>query len=316
MKKRLTHAAFLLILMVLTPSPGSAQVVQSFGDLALRVNLDDLVRVEDPRGIRTTGRVTRLTGGEIALETAVGEKRFAPDAVREVAVRGHSLRRGALIGAAVFAAIGAATVCAHEGDGGCAIVGSLGAAPIGAGLGLVAGALVPRMRTVYLAPQGAISPGRAPAPGGVQASLLEDLGLRVNLGDQLLVDDRSGARTSGRLTRFTADEMTLQTASGEKRFGRENLRQVAVRHRPLRMAVLIGAAAGATAGAIAACTGQDREECPDAWLIIGGLGAGAGLAVGALMHGTTVVYPDATRRGLIVPFVSRNAIGVRIIRRW
>ena len=91
---------------------------------------------------------------------------------------------------------------------------------------------------------------------GVQASLLEDLALRVNLYDQLRVDDRLGSRTIGRLTRLTADEITLQTAAGEKNFTRESMRLVAVRRQPLRMAVLIGAGVGAATGAVAGCAGS------------------------------------------------------------
>jgi hypothetical protein len=48
----------------------------------------------------------------------------------------------------------------------------------------------------------------------------------------------------------------------------------------------------------------------------GGLGAGAGLAVGALIHRTTIVYPQAERRISILPVVSRDAVGVRVSRSW
>ena len=130
------------------------------------------------------------------------------------------------------------------------------------------------------------------APGGVQASLLEDLALRVNLDDQLRVEDPSGGRTTGRLTQLTADEITIRTAAGEKHYTRETIRQVAVRRQRLRMAVLIGAGAGAAIGAVAACTGKDRSECIDGPILVGALGAGIGLAVGALLHRTTVVYPE------------------------
>ncbi|HLE77243.1 MAG TPA: hypothetical protein VJA65_02405, partial [bacterium] len=150
----------------------------------------------------------------------------------------------------------------------------------------------------------------------VQASLLEDLALRVNLNDQLRVDDRSGVGTTGRLTRLTADEITLQTAAGEKHFTRETVRQVAVRRQPLRMAVLIGAGAGAATGAVAACAGPEREECADAPIMAGAFGAGLGLVVGALIHRTTIVYPEAEKRTLISPVISRDAGGVRVSLYW
>ncbi len=306
--------ASVVAVMLVMPSQGSAQALQSFEDLALKVNLEDHLQVEDQSGVKATGRLTRLTRDEIAIQTEAGEKAFTHDAVRAVAVRGHALRRGALIGAAVVAVLGAVATCSHEGTAGCAIIGLLGAAPIGAGVGLAIGALIPRMHPVYRASDDRLS--IQPSRAAVQASLLEDLALRVNLDDRLQVDDVSGGRTIGRLTRLTADEIALHTAAGEKQFTRETVRQVAVRHRPLRMAVLIGAGAGAAAGAVAACTGQDREECADAPIIAGAFGAGLGLGVGALIHTTTVVYPEPGKRTFVVPLISRGAVGVRVSRRW
>jgi hypothetical protein len=302
--------------MMLAPSQGSAQALQSFTDLALRVNLDDHLRVEDQSGGRTTGRLTRLTRDEIAIQTEAGEKHFTSDIVREVALRGHALGKGALIGAGVFAVLGAVATCSRQGGGDCVIIGLFRAAPIGAGVGLAIGALTSRMRAVYRAPENRASVPPSGGAIGVQASLLEDLALRVNLSDQLRVDDRSGVGTIGRLTRLTADEITLQTAAGEKHFTRETVRQIAVRHQPLRLAVLIGAAAGAATGAVAACTGSEREECADAPIIAGGIGAGLGLALGALMHKTTIVYPEPEKRISVVPAISRGAVGVTVTRRW
>lgn len=299
--------------VLLAPSLGAAQPLQSFQDLALRVNLDDRLQVEGRSGAKAKGRLTRLTRDDITIQTDAGETRFASDTVREVAVRGHALRKGALIGAGVFAVLGAVATCLHEGGGTCIIIGPLGAAPIGAGVGLAMGALIPQMRTVYRADA---SVSRARDAIGVQASLLEDLALRVNLDDQLRVDDRSGVRTTGRLTRLTADEITIRTSAGEKHFKGETVRQVAVRHQPLRMAVLTGAGVGAATGAVAACTGPKREECADAPIIAGALGGGLGLAVGALIHRTTVVYPEPEKRTSVLPVISRGAVGVRASLRW
>ena len=312
---RRTGLASFVVLMLLAPSQGSAQVLQSFEDLALRVNLDDQLRVEDQSGGKATGRLTRLTADEIAIQTAAGEKRFTNDTVRAVAVRGYALRKGALIGAGVFAVLGVVAVCSREGSGNC-VVRSLGFPLFGAGVGLAMGAFIPQMRTVYRAPENRASAPRSGGTIGVQASLLEDLALRVNLDDQLRVDDRSGVGTTGRLTRLTADEITLQTAAGEKHFTRETVRQIAVRRQRIRMAVLIGAGAGAAIGAVAGCVGPDREECADAPIIGGAFGAGLGLAGGALMHKTTIVYPEAEKRTLVLPVISRDAVGVRVSRRW
>ncbi len=312
--RRTGLASFVVVLLV-APSQISAQALQSFEDLALRVNIDDHLRVEDRSGAKATGRLTRLTRDVIAVQTETGEKRFTRDTVRAVAVRGYALRKGALIGAGVFAVLGAVANCSHEGGAGCAIVGLLGGAPIGAGVGLAIAALIPRMKPVYRASEAVASVQPSPA-ASVQTSLLEDLALRVNLNDRLLVEDASGGRAAGRLTRLTAEEITLQTDAGEKHFTRETVRQVAVRRQPLRMAVLIGAGAGAATGAVIACTGPNHEECTDASIMAGALGAGLGLAVGALIHKTTVVYPEPEKRTFVRPAVSRAAVGVQVSRRW
>jgi hypothetical protein len=73
---------------------------------------------------------------------------------------------------------------------------------------------------------------------------------------------------------------------------------------------------GAALGAAAACTGQEREECADGPIIAGGLGAGAGLVVGALIQRTTIVYPEPEKRTVVLTVISRNGAAVRVSRRW
>jgi hypothetical protein len=34
------------------------------------------------------------------------------------------------------------------------------------------------------------------------------------------------------------------------------------------------------------------------------------------MHKTTIVYPEAEKRTLIAPMISRATVGVRVSRRW
>jgi hypothetical protein len=282
--------------MLLTPSPGGAQVLQWFEDLPLRLNLNDQVQIQDESGAKVTGRVTRLTRDEIMIQTSAGEKRFTLGGVRAAAIRAHALRRGALVGAGLFAILGAVATCSHEGGSGCGIVGPLRAAPIGAGLGLALGGLIPQMKAVYRRPEGAVSVSGSSRAGSAESSLLEELGAWVNLDDDLRIEEPSGIMKTGRLTSLTDTEVTIETSSGERRFTREALRRVAVRDRPLRAATLIGAGAGAVYGGLAACITADRTECPDATLIGAGLGAAAGLVVGSLLHSTKVVYPESQRQ--------------------
>jgi hypothetical protein len=135
----------------------------------------------------------------------------------------------------------------------------------------------------------ASSPGSAQPLQSVQGFVL-----RVNLGARLQIEDQSGAKTTGRLTHLTRDEITIQTDAGEKRFASAIVREVAVRRRPLRKGVLIGAGLAAVLGALTACIGADRSECADSPILAGGLGGGLGLAVSALIPRTTTVYRAPT----------------------
>ena len=69
---RRTGLASFLTLMLVASSQASAQALQSFEDLALRVNLDDQLQVEDQSGVKATGRLTQLTRDEIAIQTEAG----------------------------------------------------------------------------------------------------------------------------------------------------------------------------------------------------------------------------------------------------
>ena len=314
--RRAMAVVSLVVLVLTAPLECSAQVLHSFEDLPLRVNLDDQLQIEDQSGAKVSGRVTRLTPNDMTIQTSSGQKRFTSDSIRAIAARGHALRRGALVGTAVFAVLGAIAICSHEGGEGCGLGGAFGAAPIGAGVGVAIGGLIPQMTSVYRAPENRSSVPRAGAGTGVDASWLEDLALRVNLDDRLWVEERSGLRTAGRLVHLTDDDITIQTDAGEKHFTRETVRQVAVRHRPIRTVMLIGAGAGATFGAISECRGGAHADCPDGVIIESALGAGVGVLIGAAFDRATIVYPESKQRTVVLPAISRGGISVRLSRRW
>ncbi len=305
-----------LALTLLVPSPGSAQVLGSFADLALRVNVGDQVQIRDQSGVKITGRLTGLTRDAITIQTDAGEQRFASGAVRDVAVRGHALLRGTLIGAGAIMVLGTAAAV-RQGNSVGAVFGGI---PVGAGAGLAIGALVPQMKTVYRSPRdgapvapSAVAPGAQPGP-------FDDLGLRINLDDEIRIEDQSGIRITGYVTRLTSDAVTVKTRDGEKQFNRETVRQIELRERPMRTAILIGAGVGVALGAVAGCIGPDRSECADAPILMGGMGAGIGAAVGAFLRKRTVVYPEPKAQGLtqtfVLPVISRAGFGIRVSVRW
>ena len=88
---RSARVALPIALVLLLPSPGLAQPLRSFQDLALRVNLGDRLRIEDQSGARTTGRLTRLTRDEITITDEM-------DRTRPLAPAGRALVRFLILG--------------------------------------------------------------------------------------------------------------------------------------------------------------------------------------------------------------------------
>ena len=305
-------AVSVFALVSFTALPGSAQPLPSFEELALRVNLDDQVRVRDESGAKVTGRLTRVTRDAITIRTDAGEKRFTRDAVRAVEVRGHSIGKSALIGAAAFAVLGGVAAAAHENAG----ASPAGAAVIGAGIGAAIGSVVPTRRTIYRASASGASVLQARDAAGAEPDLFDELGPRINLDDRIRVEDQSRVRSTGRLTRLTADRIAILTEAGEQQFTAEALREVAVRRSRVRLLTLIGAAAGMVGGALAECRAQPHSECPDGVVILGGLGAGAGAITGALIQQTTTVYARPGKLTVVVPAIRRDAVGARAGLYW
>jgi hypothetical protein len=250
----------------------------------------------------------RLTPDEITIQTDGGEKRLSSGIVREVAVRRNSHRKGVLIGAGVGAVLGALAACVGEDRNECAD-GPIVLGALGAGVGLAVSSLVSRTTTVYRPPID-MAPSRGSArPTGP----FDDLALRVNLDDRVRVEDASGARTTGRLTRLTGDEIAIQTETGEKRFTNASVREVAVRSYPLGKGALIGAGVFAVVAAAAPACRANPDCIP---IAVAAVGAGVGLAVGALVPRMTTVFRTQEKRASLSPEFSRGTIGVRASLRW
>jgi hypothetical protein len=302
----------LFALISFTAIPGSAQPPQFFDELALRVNLDDQLWVHDASGATIKGRLTRVTRDAITILTDTGEKRFTSDAVRAVDVGGHSLGKSAVIGAVAFAMLGVVAATRHRNTG----ASPPGAAAIGAGLGATIGSVVPTRRTIFRASASDTSVLPVRNAEGAEPDLFDALAPRINLDDRIRVQDQSGVRTTGRLSRLTADGIAIQTDAGEKRFTADALREVAVRRSPVRLLTLIGAGAGIAAGALTECRAELHPECPDALVILGGLGAGGGALTGALIQRTTTVYARQGKMAVVVPAIGRDTVGVQTGVYW
>jgi hypothetical protein len=301
----------LLALVSFTATVSSAQTLQSFQELALRVNLDDELRVQDRSGVTVTGRLTRVTRDAITIVSDAGEKRFARDTVRAVDVRAHPIGKSAVIGAAAFAVLGAVATAVHNGRG-----NTLGAAAVGAGVGAAVGSVVPSWRTIFRISDRDIPALREQDTPSAEPDLFDALGPFINLDDRVGIETQSGVRTTGRLTHLATDRIAIQTDAGEKEFTSDVLREVAVRRSPVRLMTLIGAGAGVAAGALSECRGAPHSECPDGIVLLGGLGAGVGAITGALIQRTTAVYAQPRRVSVVTPVIRRDAVGVHAAVYW
>ena len=305
---RLDSVALVVALVLLASATSGAQPVPSFHQLALRVNLDDQIQVEDQSGVKSTGHLTHLTHDDITILTDAGERRVTSADVRKVILRRRAFRTGVLIGAGIGAAVGALAACAGSDRSECAD-GPLMLGSLGAGIGWVAGALAVRATTVYQWPiDNALSRESAQPEGP-----FDDLALRVNLDDQIRVEDLSGKRTTGRLTNLTGHELTIETSGGERRFTSATVHRVALPTHPLGKGALIGAGAFALIAAVAPACRSNTNCVP---LVAAPFGAGLGLAAAALVPRMTTVYRAQEAHVSFSPAFSRGSLGVLASLRW
>lgn len=303
---RRTLVLSLVVVVLATPSRGISQSVTSFTDLPLRVNRGDQVRVLDQSGARTTGRVVSFGRDGLTLATDGGERRFAGESVRRVDRRGPSKAKGAIYGIGVVAIIQLAAF-PKDCPGSCPLVVGVFSGPT---LGSLVGAWVPSMHLVYRAPA-LRAPGSARAARAGNASLLDDLGMHVNLGDHLSVQSTSGVTTAGSLKSLADDSFSIDSAQ----FTRETVRRVSLRRRHTRVGALLGFVAGAAWGMASADSSDHGEQFLGFYL--GGVPvAGLGALVGRLFVTSTVVYPEKEARVSVSPVISRGGAGVRATLRF
>jgi hypothetical protein len=280
----------------------------SFQDLALRVNLDDRLQVEDTMGVWITGRLTHLSTDLLTIQVDDDQRQFTSSIVRNITVRGNSRRRGVLLGAGLGVAVGALAACSGPDRQEC-VDGPLLLGGVGAAVGFVLGARITPVTTVYpISIDGAPTHGSSPAPGP-----FDDLALRVNLGDPLRVEEWSGARTFGRLKALTGNEMTLETAAGDRHFSSAIVRKVALRDYPLGTGALVGAVALPVLLAVGPACRSNPDCMPIAAIPFG---AGIGLAVGALIPRMTTVFRAQEEHASLSMVFSRDAIGLQASLRW
>lgn len=307
---RLFHVVSLLAGALVSPAAAGTQMVPSFRDLPLRIDRGDQVRVVDASGAKTAGRVVSFGRDGLTVQSDGGVRTFSESSVHGVDRAGSSRARGALVGAAVFTLVGAA-VCDSSASVGAACPFVFGVV-FGAPLGALAGAWTPSMHAVFRAV--AAPAGARPDLGrDVRASLMEDLGMAVNLGDRVSVETVSGDTRTGILS-WLADDgfgVAARGDTGQQDFTRESVRRVSVVRSRAKLGTLVGFVAFS-----ALCLPDAGSEWPDALALCGGPGAGIGALVGSRIVHAAVVYPAQAVRLSVGPVMVQQHLGVRVSYRF
>jgi hypothetical protein len=144
----------------------------------------------------------------------------------------------------------------------------------------------------------------------------------------------TGKTTRGRLLRFDADSLTIETGGREITFDRQHVERIYRRGDSLKNGMFtglgIGAGLGIVAGVGADCGGlfgpvtscSGREKLNRATVlggILGAIGMGIGVGVDALFTGRQLVY-DRGRRTIasirVVPEIGRSGGGLAATLAW
>jgi hypothetical protein len=115
------------------------------------------------------------------------------------------------------------------------------------------------------------------------------------------------------VTGLTGETLTLDTDRGERRFTSATIRTVAARRYSLGRGALIGFGV-LTIAAVSAPNCRSNPDCQP--LAAGAMGAGLGLAVGALMPRMAPVYSTSQAHVALSPLMSPRAVGMRATVRW
>ena len=144
----------------------------------------------------------------------------------------------------------------------------------------------------------------------------------LKVGEVVVVTDETGRATTGKVAEAAGSSLVILSGSGDKRTFDETTVTKVVRRDALWNGIAIGTGIGLVpAVLVAAACGSDGGHCEGtgyAFLIFGGIGAGAGAGVDALIGGDKVLFvrPLQTRGVTLSPILGRDRRGVLASIRW
>lgn len=147
----------------------------------------------------------------------------------------------------------------------------------------------------------------------------EDL---VTPGMTVWITDSAGREERTRIVSVSGDVITTSAGESVRRLSANSLTRVEVRDSDSVLnGALIGAGAAVASGLFLCTRTEPWENCRDdvgPMLRIGAIGAGAGIAIDALIRGRRTIYQSDTgaARLLMAPVLGRDARGVQLSVRF
>ncbi len=148
----------------------------------------------------------------------------------------------------------------------------------------------------------------------------------VKLGQTLEVIDEQGQEVRGKVRALSADALTLDRKGTQTEIPFERITQIARPNDGLGNGALIGLGAGVAFGLLASTAGTDNCDgyyyCGSGWvigsgLVFGGIGAGIGVGVDALIRRDRVIYRrDGRRQTRVAPVIGPGVGGAVVSVTW
>jgi hypothetical protein len=171
-----------------------------------------------------------------------------------------------------------------------------------------------------------VAAGAAPSTAQTVTPTFDDLRTESHRGETVYVTDLAGATVKGRVVRISATSIDLLVNDGSRKWAASDVAFITQRRGHAGRGALIGLAAGAVSGvflvlADGECQNYHSEGCGRedvGWALFlaatfGGIGAGAGAAIGAAIRPERVLYaaPSPPSAHVFELRVAPGVIGLR-----
>ena len=146
------------------------------------------------------------------------------------------------------------------------------------------------------------------------ASTFDQLRVLLKQNDTLTITDTSGQRLRGKVSTVSSSRLVLDVSGTVREFQNSEVEEIRMRRPdPLGNGALTGMAIGAglaVAAVASQASGSELGWIPLAALVYGGIGAGIGVGVDALIERDRVIYARSTSSISITPVFGNKRPGV------